>query len=65
MTPAQYGYLRERAYEGMPSARQVKAEAQTICHCTDCQMMTGSAIRANITAPAEHFVLKSGTRRVM
>ena len=31
------------------------------CHCTDCQTLTGSAFRINIPAPAEHFVLRSGT----
>jgi hypothetical protein len=48
------------------------------CHCgaIDCQMLTGSAFRANIAAPAERFriltgdprkyvkVADSGTRRV-
>jgi hypothetical protein len=24
----------------------------TVCHCTDCQTLTGSAFRANIPAPA-------------
>ena len=40
---------------------EVDPTALTICHCTDCQRITGSAFRANIAAPAEHFVLKSGT----
>ena len=31
-----------------------------ICHCTDCQRISGSAFRANIAAPAEHFKLLSG-----
>jgi hypothetical protein len=29
-----------------------------ICHCTDCQKLTGSAFRANVSAPAETFVLR-------
>jgi hypothetical protein len=40
---------------------EVDPTALTICRCTRCQTITGSAFRANITAPAEHFVLKSGT----
>ena len=40
---------------------EVDPTALTICHCTGCQTITGSAFPANITAPAEHFVLKSGT----
>jgi len=40
---------------------EVDPEALRICHCTDCQTLSGSAFRANIPAPAEHFVLLSGT----
>jgi hypothetical protein len=40
---------------------EVDPAAVTICHCTDCQRLTGSAFRANIPAPAEHFKLLSGT----
>ena len=32
----------------------------TMCHCTDCQMLTGSAFRANVQAPRETFVLRGG-----
>jgi hypothetical protein len=39
----------------------VDANALTICHCTDCQRLTGSTFRANISAPVAHFVLRSGT----
>jgi hypothetical protein len=37
---------------------EVDPEALTICHCTDCQTLTGSAFRVNIPAPAEHFMLR-------
>ena len=40
---------------------EVDPDALHICHCTDCQTLSGSAFRANIPAPAEHFVLLSGT----
>jgi hypothetical protein len=40
---------------------EVDPTALSICHCTDCQTLTGSAFRINIPAPAEHFVLRSGT----
>jgi hypothetical protein len=40
---------------------EVDPTAVTICHCTDCQRLTGSAFRANIPVPAEHFKLLSGT----
>lgn len=35
-----------------------------VCHCADCQMLTGSAFRANIQAPAETFRLLRGEPRV-
>src|SRR6516162_11167782 len=35
---------------------EVDPHAVTICHCTDCQTLTGAAFRANIAAPAAHFV---------
>jgi len=42
---------------------EVDPHAVTICHCTDCQTLTGAAFRANIAAPAAHFVLRSSTQR--
>jgi hypothetical protein len=30
------------------------------CHCTDCQMLTGSAYRVSVRAPAPTFRLLSG-----
>ena len=29
-----------------------------LCHCTDCQTLTGSAYRATVPAPAETFTLR-------
>ena len=31
-----------------------------ICHCLDCQTLTGSAFRVTIAAPPEGFRIKSG-----
>ncbi len=53
----------------------VDPEAVGICHCSDCQRLTGSAFRVTVRAPAESFVLRgkptlyvktadSGTKRV-
>ncbi|SRR5258708_2563202 len=39
---------------------EVDPNAVLICHCTDCQTLTGSAYRAVISAPAAHFVLRTG-----
>src|SRR5437868_9734083 len=40
---------------------EVDPDALNICHCTDCQTLSGTAFRVNIPALAEHFVLLSGT----
>lgn len=32
-----------------------------LCHCTDCQTLSGSPFRAVVAASAASFVLKSGT----
>lgn len=36
----------------------------TICHCTDCQRLTGTAFRAVVAAPREAFVLLSGQPKI-
>ncbi len=40
---------------------EVDPATVTVCHCTDCQTLTGSAFRANIPTSAANFVLRSGT----
>jgi hypothetical protein len=35
-----------------------------ICHCTDCQTLSGSAFRTVVPAPKEGFRLLSGTPKV-
>ena len=41
-----------------------EAEVETalfgICHCTDCQALTGSAFNASVPVPAANFVLVRG-----
>lgn len=49
-------HCREITFEAV-----LDPNALHICHRTDCQTLSGSAFRANIPAPAEHFVLLSGT----
>jgi len=36
----------------------------TICHCTDCQLLTGSAFRVTVPAPRETFSLLTGQPKV-
>ena len=35
-----------------------------VCHCTDCQKLTGTAFRATIASLPGTFVLKSGTPKI-
>jgi hypothetical protein len=43
---------------------EVDPDAVRICHCTDCQMLSGSAYRVNVSAPTAGFVLRSGTPKI-
>jgi hypothetical protein len=43
---------------------EVDPGAVRICHCTDCQMLTGSAYRVNVSAPVASFILRSGTPKI-
>jgi hypothetical protein len=49
--------------------RSIRYEAEvdpsrvTICHCTDCQQLTGSAFRVTVRALQKDFVLLCGTPR--
>ena len=40
---------------------EVDPNAVLICHCTDCQTLTGSPYRAVVSAPAANFVLRTGS----
>ena len=43
---------------------EIDPDGVRICHCTDCQMLTGSAYRVNVQTPAGAFVLRSGTPKI-
>src|ERR1700750_3397367 len=51
-------------------SRQISFEAEIdptqvrICHCTDCQTLTGTAYRTNVSSLPGSFVLKSGTPKI-
>jgi hypothetical protein len=42
----------------------VDSEAAWVCHCEDCQVMTGSAYRANIFSKPGTFELLSGSPKI-
>ena len=39
---------------------EVDPERVGVCHCTDCQVLTGSAFRVSVPAPAQTFRLLTG-----
>ncbi len=39
---------------------EVNSATIRVCHCTDCQKLTGTAFRVNISAQPETFKLKRG-----
>jgi hypothetical protein len=47
------------AYEAEVDPARVSA-----CHCTDCQMFTGSPFRVSVPTPREAFKLLSGEPRI-
>ena len=42
----------------------VDPDRVSLCNCTDCQMLTGSAFRVSVPAPAAAFRLLSGRPKV-
>ena len=42
---------------------EVERGTVNVCHCLDCQMLTGSVFRANIQAPADRFRILTGKPR--
>jgi hypothetical protein len=56
--------------EGQCHCGQVSFEAEIdpamvrICHCTDCQTLSGSAYRVNVQAPAASFRLLTGQPKI-
>ena len=43
---------------------EIDPEKVSLCNCTDCQMLTGSAFRVSIQAPAAGFRLLTGQPKV-
>lgn len=43
---------------------EIDPEMVGICHCTDCQTLSGTAFRVSIFAPEEKFRLTRGTPKV-
>jgi hypothetical protein len=39
---------------------EVDPSRVAICHCTDCQVLTGSPYRVSVVVPAGHFTLLAG-----
>jgi hypothetical protein len=39
----------------------IDPKAVSVCHCTDCQILTGTAFRTSVPVPAAQFKLRRGT----
>jgi len=39
---------------------EIDPEAVSVCHCTDCQTLSGAPMRASVAAPADTFRITSG-----
>jgi hypothetical protein len=39
---------------------EIQADKVRVCHCVDCQTLSGSAFRTNVPVAQGTFVLKSG-----
>jgi len=40
---------------------EVDPAKTSICHCTDCQQLTGTAFRVTVPAPEDHYQITRGT----
>lgn len=52
-------HCRDISYEAI-----IDPDRVSICHCTDCQALTGSAYRVTVPTPVENFKLLSGSPKV-
>ncbi|MCC6534075.1 MAG: GFA family protein [Burkholderiales bacterium] len=43
---------------------EVDPSKVSVCHCSDCQMLSGSAYRASVQAPRETFTLRGGPPKI-
>ncbi|HEX3949087.1 MAG TPA: GFA family protein [Steroidobacteraceae bacterium] len=43
---------------------QIDADKASVCHCTDCQTLTGTAYRVSVPASAANLVFLSGTPKI-
>ncbi|WP_136616050.1 MULTISPECIES: GFA family protein [Mesorhizobium] len=43
---------------------EVDAEKTNICHCTDCQQLTGTAFRVTVPAPESNYRITKGTPKI-
>src|ERR1700739_4873911 len=50
-----------RSYCGQISFEaEIEPDKVRVCHCTDCQTLSGSAFRTNVPVVQDTFVLKKG-----
>ncbi|PYE47081.1 hypothetical protein DFI02_1011234 [Rhizobium sp. PP-F2F-G20b] len=40
---------------------EIDPDAVSVCHCTDCQQLTGTAYRVTVAVPRDRFALTKGS----
>ncbi len=50
--------------KGITYEAEVDPQRVTICHCSDCQALTGCAYRVSVPTAAADFVLRTGTPKI-
>ena len=40
---------------------EIDPDAVSVCHCTDCQQLTGTVYRVTVSVPREQFALTKGS----
>ena len=43
---------------------EIDSDKTGLCHCTDCQTLSGSAFRVSVPAPRDAFSLRSGQPKI-
>jgi hypothetical protein len=43
---------------------EIDPNAVRICHCTDCQTLSGSTFRVTVHTPAANFAMRTGSPRI-
>lgn len=46
---------------GIAYTAEIDPDAVSVCHCTDCQQLTGTAYRVSVSLPRDRFQITKGS----